>query len=386
MKRLLLLAATALLTLTAPSGAGEIGFVEDFALAKDRAKALEQLIPGTRDYYYYHCLYQQDLGDLDKVDEILAKWIARYNRSGRVEEIESRQALLRYGQRAAQSLEYLRDKLGVHFNHRRVVPGQKPRLATKLDPNRISRQTLTAHALATHPKTLGGFSDTAIDWLVKMQWDGDRRRHLLSRLTRPDYPGLVKLVVDDLDYRYSRHFGSMNVHRALLLPQLDECLKLKGDLLNDSNFVTTYLTKLRPGEDTNWTNEPQVRQAYFDRLWAFVSRLAPVHNSLKACVLYHRLLHDRAMGAYDKQRFLEYLKLPRYTTYVNRDWVDQEELRKVRVNLGADYRQFMFLPPVGNDEPLVRSYLMHFFVTDQSTKPYEPYVHDIYLKHVCAET
>ncbi len=33
---------------------GEIGYVEEFALAKDRAEALKQLIPGTDDYYYYH--------------------------------------------------------------------------------------------------------------------------------------------------------------------------------------------------------------------------------------------------------------------------------------------------------------------------------------------
>ena len=37
--------------------AAEIGYIEDFALAKDRAEALKQLIPGTEDYYYYHCLH-----------------------------------------------------------------------------------------------------------------------------------------------------------------------------------------------------------------------------------------------------------------------------------------------------------------------------------------
>ena len=40
----------------APMQAREIGFVEDFALAADREKALSSLIPGTADYYYYHCL------------------------------------------------------------------------------------------------------------------------------------------------------------------------------------------------------------------------------------------------------------------------------------------------------------------------------------------
>ena len=39
--------------------ANTIGYVEKFALAKDRGEALKQLIPGTREYYYYHALYAQ---------------------------------------------------------------------------------------------------------------------------------------------------------------------------------------------------------------------------------------------------------------------------------------------------------------------------------------
>ena len=48
-----------------------IGFAEDWALATDRAKVLEQLIPGTRDYYYYSCRHQQDTGAFDKVEPLL---------------------------------------------------------------------------------------------------------------------------------------------------------------------------------------------------------------------------------------------------------------------------------------------------------------------------
>ncbi|MFN9373372.1 MAG: hypothetical protein ACK6D3_15930 [Planctomycetaceae bacterium] len=36
---------------------GEIGFVEDYVLARDRTAALQQLIPGTEDHYYYHALH-----------------------------------------------------------------------------------------------------------------------------------------------------------------------------------------------------------------------------------------------------------------------------------------------------------------------------------------
>src|ERR1035437_1758665 len=78
------------------SQAGEIGFVEDFALAKDRAEALKQLVPGTEDYYYYTCLHYQLTGQLEKVEPMLKVWIERYKRTDRVVEIENRQALLNY--------------------------------------------------------------------------------------------------------------------------------------------------------------------------------------------------------------------------------------------------------------------------------------------------
>ena len=51
--------------------AGEIGFLEDFALAKDRAAVLKQLIPGSEEYYYYHCLHYQNTEQFDKVDAML---------------------------------------------------------------------------------------------------------------------------------------------------------------------------------------------------------------------------------------------------------------------------------------------------------------------------
>ena len=39
--------------------AQEIDFVEDFVFAKDRRVPLKKLIPGTEDYFYFHCLHLQ---------------------------------------------------------------------------------------------------------------------------------------------------------------------------------------------------------------------------------------------------------------------------------------------------------------------------------------
>src|SRR5262249_26577582 len=52
----------------------------------------------------------------------------------------------------------------------------------------------------------------------------------------------------------------------------------------------------------------------------------------------------------------------------------------------ADFAGVTLLPPVGNDEPLVRSYLKSFLAAADSPREFEPYIHDVYLRHLFAET
>ncbi|HKI18360.1 MAG TPA: hypothetical protein VKA15_10790, partial [Isosphaeraceae bacterium] len=118
----------------------------------------------------------------------------------------------------------------------------------------------------------------------------------------------------------------------------------------------------------------------------FAKRLVPAHNSLLGHVLYHRLVLDRMRGKYDKERFLEYLKLPRHVGYASKAVLESEALKRFPCDLNANYEGVTLLAPIGNDEPLVRSYLAHFFVEAANAKDYEPYINDIYLRHLFAET
>jgi len=366
--------------------AGEIGFVEDFALAKDRSVPLKQLIPGTEDYYYYHALQAQNTGKLDDVDALLKLWIERHNRTPLVQEIENRQALLRYDKNPKESLGFLQSRLGLSFNHQREVLGQKPQLPTGLDAKLISRDTLTRRALDRQPNSLNGFENSAFEWLLATDLTPELRRQALARLERPDYAGLPKLVVDDLNFERSGGFGSHPIHGRLLLAQLEECLKLKPDLLNQPQFVETYLRRLRPGPDADWEHDAKERGAYLGRLKTFADRLAPSHNSLKAHVLYHTLVLQRSQGVYDKALFAAYVALPRAVPYANPVYLDRAENRNVQANLGADFHAGTLLPAVGNDEPLVRSFLEHFFLTEDTYHPYETWLNSDYLKQVFAET
>src|SRR5215472_10956052 len=101
--------------LASRASAGEIGYIEDFALAKDRAASLRLLIPGTEDYYYYHCLHFLNTEQFTKIDEFSKPWLQRFGQTARLTEIQTRHALLTYERDPERSLAYLRHHLGLRF-------------------------------------------------------------------------------------------------------------------------------------------------------------------------------------------------------------------------------------------------------------------------------
>jgi hypothetical protein len=363
----------------------EIGFVEEFALAADRSEVLKQLIPGTEDYYFFHCLHLQNTEQFDRVGPLVEQWIKRHGRSERVRQIQHRQALLTYPWGAPHTLSYLRGELRLRFDHQRERVDHKGTLPTRLDPTLLDRERLAGHAFQRHVN-LDGFSDAALEWLIATDLDPLRRRHLLERLVRPDHSRLPQLVIDDLNYKDSRGFGSLPIHAQLLTDQLDTCLKLKPDLLHEMEFVGTYISKLHPNDDVDWRSDPEATQAYLDRLWSFVGQLDANFNSLKANVLYHRLAWDRSRGSYDKARLLEYLKLPRHLPYVSPKLLQAPSSRRYPADVNYDGGAITLLPPIDNDEAVVRDYLMHFLRDAPNYDEFEPYVNDVYLKHLFAET
>ena len=377
-----LLLTVALLAVPAASLAQEIGFWEDFALASDREPALKQLIPGTEDYYYFHGLHYQNTEQFERADALLKLWLERHGRTKRFIEIETRQSLLVYGIDPKRTLDYVQSELNLRFDHQRQSTDQKPNLPTVFDNQNLDRDRLFQRAIRRN--NLTGFEASADQWLVSRQLTPELRRMLLQRLERPDLAGLVALVDDDLKHPRSGGFGSLPIHRHLLRSQLDDLAKRQPQLLNQSPFVRTYLTKLAPGADTNEKYDQQAKIAHLERLWNFVRDLGPVHNSLKAHVLFRRLAWDRAQGIFDRERFETYLKLPRNAPYVNPEYLQRPDLRAYVCNLGESFPE-SGLPNVGNDEPLVRSYFLHFLAMDTDYKQYLPLARTEYLKEAFAE-
>jgi hypothetical protein len=378
-----LLSLASVLILVSWTAAGEVGYVEDFALAKDRAASLRQLIPGTEDYYYYHCLLFLNNEQFEKVEELTKPWLQRFGQTPRLTEIQTRHALLTYERHPERTLAYLRTRLNLQYNHQKVILGAAPNLPTALDPKLIARDTLRAFSLA-HWQNLDNFEDIALEWLAANELNFERRRNLIQRLTRPDVPDLPRLIAEDMQAPHPQGFGTFPIHRQLTRAQLEELLRLRPDLLNHAAFVQTWISKLHPSADADWRHDPGQMSAYLDRLWSFVSRLSPVHNALKAHVLYQRLVFDRSQGVFNKDRFLDYLQLPRRQPYMAKALLERDEAQRFPADLTADFSASTLLPIVGTDEELVRSYLKQFLLTADSPREFEPYINDVYLRHLFA--
>lgn len=365
--------------------AQDISLVEDFALADDREKVLAQLVPGTEDYYYFHCLHYQNTEQLEKVDQMLKTWIRQRGETGRAIEIQNRQALLKYESDPKASLEYIKRRLGLHFNHQRQIPQAERNLASSLDQKQISITTLLPKALSRHSNT-DGVESSGLELLFDRKLNKNQLRHLLQRITIPDHPKLVELIATDLRARDASPFGSYTIHRNLTLDQLSELLELKPDLLNQQSFVDIKLSKLRPNNDVNWDTDTREYRAYLDRLASFVKELGPNQNSLKASVLYRILELNYREGSWDKELFIEYLRLPRRIHYVNQDLIKAVRSQGHVADLNSNYSDRIAVAPVYNDETLVRAHLMHFLKNSSDFKEFLPYVETRYLEKLFAET
>jgi len=391
-----LAALTSIVFPTVSWAENEIGYIEKFALAPDREKVLGELVPGSEDYYFFHALHYQNTRNAAKLAGILEQWKTRFpDESQKRRVIENRAALLDYNASPQRTLAYLKERLGVRFNHQQEVRDKKPNLPSTLDPKRIARDVFEKNALANNGD-LSVFSDTALESLVanKVTLTVQQRRALLEKLQRPDVANLPALIIADLKSQESSGFGEFAIHRALLPAQLDALAKAIPDLLTNETFVFTKLRKLAPGADADVEFDPVEREAWLDRVWAYVKTLPAAFNTLKANVLYRRLDHDRKKGAYDRARFLEYLKLPRQLDYVNPKWLEKRNNDENLADLTAELDEpLLGARPIGNDEPLVREYFLKLFAdgaaksgdVDAMLAPWTDYVRTNWLKPVLAE-
>ena len=369
---------------SATSGAAQgrpIGFAERFALAEDRAAALDELVPGSTEHFYYRCLERQHAGALDDVERILADWRKSSNRSpSLIQQIELRQLLLRFPEAPDAVRTGLIKKLGLKFDHEQPRRGAAPSLPTRLDPAVLSPAALLREADRQYTDTVDGLRPHALWRLAGQKMGARERRKLLERLQTPDFENLPQLVLADL--RRPGDFGNRRVHRHLTLAQLEECAQRRPELLQVPRFVTEWLKRLAPGLDVDLDHDRDAQRAYLDQVQSLVNRLGPVFNSLRAQVLYHRLRLDLETGQVDEDLLRNYLQLPRRLTYVA-PRIYERARNQETVDLGASTELELSSP--ASDEELVRACLGHILADSDSFDTWSNYVVEPWLRRVFVE-
>ena len=371
--------------LTTVKGQGEeIGFVETYALAKDRPAVLAQLIPETEDYFYYHVLFYQTAGKIADAQAQLDAWVAKFGWTERANAMRARQMMLTYSTNRAQTIDYLRSQLGVNLD---ATPPQRDRaaeLSTVLDNARVDYQSNLKAAIESD-RSLGNIDGNALLHAIPWTENIDTLRSWLQRIQRVDVPNLSELVSTELKEKRSAGFGWAAIHSLMTLKQLERLAELNPEIKQNDRYVQAVLQRLRPSEDES-LNDREVMRAHLDILEKFAMGLPQSQRNLQASVLHRRLVFDRQEGVYDRERFKKYLDYPRNLGYYSRNYLGNLDSRRL-IDTNVDYRPFASeLPPIGDDFSLVREYLEHFFRTDGTVQEFAKWIEGGYLDRVFAET
>jgi hypothetical protein len=365
-------------------------FRERFADPATRDAALAELVPGTREAFFHAALAHQLAGREAEFSQTLAAWKAASTRqrdpvsATGMTVLENRQLLLDYQRDPQASLAELIRRLKLTFDDAQPDAAAAASLPTRLDPALVTEAGFEKAAATAEPKAPYTQFKAHRIWRELQQvnqFDSAKTRWFVEHLDRADLPGVVPLIARSLDLVPPVAFGSTKLHDKLTADQLAALLKAQPDLITSETFARAYLGKLRPGSETDFKRDPQAHAAHLQRCREFAMTLPPALNSLKAHVLYHHLRLQAELGEHPKADFIAYLALPR----------DRHELLKIprttppfTIQLNAKFETATACPPIGNDLPLIESYLAHFLGQTDSAADFAPYLPEAALTRLHA--
>lgn len=373
------------------SRADEIGFIEKYALAENREAVLENLIPGSEEYYYYHCLHYQVSGDLNRAEAMLSDWESKIRNDSPLRiAIRDRQRLLTYGASPDRTIEYLRDRLSIRFDHSAPPQAGERRWPDTLDQAVINPGSLLRDAARNRQP----ISELGLAWLADRTLAGEANQYdvnlewLTQQFNGRWYSRLGELVIMELRARRpeQRSFGDRAAHAHLTLSELKKLIEVFPDFANNRQLINQILVRMRPSEDSDISDQPEVRFEYLQSVYQFVSTLPSSQNSLKAAALYRLLEANLTRGQYPLPLFLDYLKLPRLSPIIYVDPRFPGRTQPNPANLNEDFSGAALLPPIRDEQPLVRAYLEHFLQDAASTQQFEGLIEKDYLNRIFAET
>ncbi len=362
------------------AGAEPIGWIERYVLADDKSEPLAELVPGTRDHFYFHILHDQTTGDLASAEKRLKLW----DKSSRVvdrdgyQELRTRQRLLAYETDPAGTVAYLIEESGVRLDDP-PPGGRSESYPTRLTDAELARQWRWDRNARDWTAT--GVRRFATRYLKDGQLPGGESVVRLAERIDFPLPGLDRIVIDAWQAAgQPSNFGQLAAHRHLTGPQLATVGKEIAVYATDQDFVDAVLTRLQPAVTDDDTSL-RVQRPHARRVVDYVGALPSAFDELKSLSIRRLLELDAQAGEHDLDLFLAYLKLPNAGP------------RPLPWRIGKTSRSNPAAPTsiaaagldrIGDPEPLVVDYLHHFLRT-RSPDVFAPYIRAAELGRIAAE-
>ena len=369
----------------------ELDWLERFALSENRESLLAELIPGTHDYYHFTTLHYQTTGQFDKAAATLADWTndENANDSPMLVAFTDRQKLLTFSEDPAGATKYWVNRLDLKLDHAPPITNQQRRYSDVVDASFFAADKALDVSLEQNSELFqpGVFilADKILD-SKNQRYRKATARFALSKLTDFSYPRIAELVTAELLQRESaaRKFGDLESHQELTLSQLQQLRLDVPEIADSGALINELLLRMQPTDKSTLSDDPAARRDYLQTLWNFVETLPPTFNSLKAQTVYRLLETNLSLDKFDRDLFLKYLSLPRNSAIVPRDLFTTHEV--VAASLQTDHTRWIDVPPVKNEEAIVRTYLEHFLKNADDTSMFAGRIETDYLQNVFAET
>jgi len=371
--------AAVLLLLPVLIYAAENEFLEEYAFG-NAEKALSMLTPGTKDYYFYNCLYAFKQGNMNKYSALLAEYREKFRNDTGVTILENRELLSRYSREAKGVLRELVRRLNLRFDHAKqgIQGGREADYPASLNERLIH----TDHLFIKYRKhILRYLSEEGYRLLFEKGTDREKRNLILDgKITDPRVKGILETITAILkDTRRKYTFDRLRIAGNLFKEQLDQLNAMMPSIREDEAFVQEYMKRLRCEEHP--TDEE--KDAELERQREFSLKLSSKFNSLKVRLCYEKLDRNLEKGVYNKDLFMEYLAYPRISPVTPRKYIEKVKYAH-RAKLGIKTQKYTGLGRVSSDTDLIRTHLEHFFKTEDSYQPYLPYLDKDYLKETFA--
>eukprot|EP01084_Bolivina_argentea_P312265 540606_1 len=179
------------------------------------------------------------------------------------------------------------------------------------------------------------FTNIGLQWLLQQKLDKKMYYNILTsfnKLILLDSSTIIDMITNDLKEKDNyRNFGDLTIHKNLTIKQLE---KLKGswgvDISNAPKFLGTYIKKLAPVsiqkyESKKWDDIPlEVRESYLNTLYEYAIKNVTSMNSgqytCRAYICFHYMYFmENIYGLYDIESIIEYLSIPKYSSYMRKD-------------------------------------------------------------------